>query len=176
MSYVSFRLLKATGPMSPSHVQRVKCSGREHKPQFAPLLCASLISGVLKLGSFVETWEEVVDHLARGARRGTVVRPDYGSCGYLWFRVSLRWEVSDMDRWLRNEVRLLSLGRLRSRKTRIHNSVPLKRRRHYHCRVQEGTFASVAFRRKEGDAASVALPGETSQKFPPRRSEETGLQ
>ncbi|MQL69508.1 hypothetical protein Taro_001794, partial [Colocasia esculenta] len=51
-------LLKATGPMSPSHVQRVKCSGREHKPQFAPLLCASLISGELKLGSSVEAWEE----------------------------------------------------------------------------------------------------------------------
>ncbi|MQM23128.1 hypothetical protein Taro_056191 [Colocasia esculenta] len=33
-------LLNATGPMSPSHVQRVKCSGREHKPQFAPFsLC-----------------------------------------------------------------------------------------------------------------------------------------
>ncbi|MQL97657.1 hypothetical protein Taro_030358 [Colocasia esculenta] len=59
MSYVAFGLLKATGPMSPSHVQRVKCSGREHKPQFAPLLCASLISGELKLGSSVEAWEEV---------------------------------------------------------------------------------------------------------------------
>ncbi|MQL89918.1 hypothetical protein Taro_022500 [Colocasia esculenta] len=57
-------LLKATGPMSPSYVQRVKCSGRKHKPQFAPLLCASLISGELKLGSSVEAWEELVDHLA----------------------------------------------------------------------------------------------------------------
>ena len=59
-------------------------------------------------------------------------------------------------------MRLLSLGRLRSRKTRIHNSVPLKRRRHGHCRVQEGAFASVAFRRKEGDTASVALSGTPS--------------
>ncbi|MQM22847.1 hypothetical protein Taro_055905, partial [Colocasia esculenta] len=59
-----------------------------------------------------------------------------------------------------NEVRLLSLGRLRSRKMRTHNSVPLKGRRHGHCRVQEGAFASVAFRRKEGDPASVALPGD----------------
>ncbi|MQL92193.1 hypothetical protein Taro_024814 [Colocasia esculenta] len=47
--------------MSPSHVQRVKCSG-QHKPQFAPLLCASLISGELKLGSSVEAWEEVRLH------------------------------------------------------------------------------------------------------------------
>ncbi|MQL89915.1 hypothetical protein Taro_022499, partial [Colocasia esculenta] len=237
-------LLKATGPMSPSYVQRVKCSGREHKPQFAPLLCASLISGELKLGSSVEAWEEVVDHLARwrhidaspsgtpegdsiyvatlvetwapspsacfsrlrrlgcrhpdgdtgpvaflvregtlppaqclasarvllqaagfarvvdfgssrgkrwdsdvvvcrallaetgtpvvGVRRGTVVRPDYGSCGYLWFRVSLRREVSDMDRW----SRLGSCGAL----------------------VYTGFLVPL---------------GETSQQFPPQRSEET---
>ncbi|MQM18751.1 hypothetical protein Taro_051746 [Colocasia esculenta] len=209
-------LLKATGPMSPSYVQRVKCSGREHKPQFAPLLCESLISGELKLGSSVEAWEEVVDHLASvvealkkgasvcctlgcaglgvaimmatpglspsqsekglgnllstvllqvagfarvvgfgssrgkwwdsdvvvcgallaetgtpvvGARRGTVVRPDYGSCGYLWFRVSLRREVSDMDRWSRL-----------------------------------------------GSCGALVYTGETSQQFPPRRSEETGPQ
>ncbi|MQM06682.1 hypothetical protein Taro_039508 [Colocasia esculenta] len=44
---------------------------------------------------------------------------------------------------------------------RTHISVPLKRRRQGHCRVPEGAFASVAFRRKEGDTASVALPGET---------------
>ncbi|MQL69532.1 hypothetical protein Taro_001803 [Colocasia esculenta] len=64
-------LLKETGPMSPSHVQRVKCSGREHKPQFAPLLCASLISGELKLGSSVEAWEEVRLHSSslRGVAR-----------------------------------------------------------------------------------------------------------
>ncbi|MQM15685.1 hypothetical protein Taro_048637 [Colocasia esculenta] len=43
-------LLKATGPMSPSHVQRVKCSGREHKPQFVPLLGATFFSGELRLG------------------------------------------------------------------------------------------------------------------------------
>ncbi|MQL84662.1 hypothetical protein Taro_017179 [Colocasia esculenta] len=59
----------------------------------------------------------------------------------------------------KNEVRLLSLGRLRSRKTRIHISVLLKRRRQGHCRVQEGALASVAFRSKEGDTASVSLPG-----------------
>ncbi|MQL91493.1 hypothetical protein Taro_024106 [Colocasia esculenta] len=60
---------------------------------------------------------------------------------------------------LMNEVRLLSLGRLRSRKTRTHNSVPLKRRRRASCRVQEGAVGPVAFRRKEGDTASVALLG-----------------
>ncbi|MQL83991.1 hypothetical protein Taro_016490 [Colocasia esculenta] len=43
-------LLKATGPMSPSHVQRVKCPSREHKPQFVPLLGATFFSGELRLG------------------------------------------------------------------------------------------------------------------------------
>ncbi|MQL74529.1 hypothetical protein Taro_006892 [Colocasia esculenta] len=43
-------LLKATGPMSPSHVQRVKCPRREHKPQFVPLLGATFFSGELRLG------------------------------------------------------------------------------------------------------------------------------
>ncbi|MQL76014.1 hypothetical protein Taro_008431 [Colocasia esculenta] len=59
----------------------------------------------------------------------------------------------------KNEVRLLSLSRLRSRKTRIHNSVPLKRRRQETCRVQEGALAPVAFRKKESDTLSVALSG-----------------
>ncbi|MQL78897.1 hypothetical protein Taro_011352 [Colocasia esculenta] len=45
----------------------------------------------------------------RGVRRGTVVRPDYGSCRYLWFRVSLRREVSDMDRWSRVRLHSSSL-------------------------------------------------------------------
>ncbi|MQM12106.1 hypothetical protein Taro_045018 [Colocasia esculenta] len=62
----------------------------------------------------------------------------------------------------KNEVRLLSLGRLRSRKTRIHISVPLKRRQQGYCRVQEGALASVAFRRKEGNTASVTLSGTPS--------------
>ncbi|MQL70041.1 hypothetical protein Taro_002328 [Colocasia esculenta] len=71
---------------------------------------------------------------------------------------------------LMNEVRLLSLGRLRSGKTRIHIFVPLKRRRQGHCRVQEGALASVAFRRKEGDTASVTLPGsQPSTSTSPRR-------
>ncbi|MQL92918.1 hypothetical protein Taro_025551 [Colocasia esculenta] len=64
-------LLKATGPMSPSHVQRVKCSGREHKPQFAPLLCASLISGELKLGSFVRLHSSSLRGVARRRARSS---------------------------------------------------------------------------------------------------------
>ncbi|MQM22719.1 hypothetical protein Taro_055775 [Colocasia esculenta] len=42
---------------------------------------------------------------------------------------------------------------------KTHNSVPLKKRRHYSCRVQEGAVSPVAFRRKEGDTTSVALLG-----------------
>ncbi|MQL76580.1 hypothetical protein Taro_008968, partial [Colocasia esculenta] len=161
-------LLKATGPMSPSQFQRVKCPSREHKPQFVPWLEKTFSSGELKLGSSVEAWEEVVwpsckrvllqtagfarvvdfgssrgkrwdsDEVVCGALLaetgtpvvpGTVVRPDYGSCGYLWFRVSLRREVSDMDRWSRL-----------------------------------------------GSCGALVYTGETSQQFPPQRSEETGPQ
>ncbi|MQM03781.1 hypothetical protein Taro_036569 [Colocasia esculenta] len=46
-------LLKATGPMSPSHVQRVKCSGREHKPQFVSLLGEGFSSDELRLADSV---------------------------------------------------------------------------------------------------------------------------
>ncbi|MQL80705.1 hypothetical protein Taro_013154 [Colocasia esculenta] len=46
-------LLKATGPMSPSHVQRVKCSDREHKPQFISLHGEGFSSGELRLGDSV---------------------------------------------------------------------------------------------------------------------------
>ncbi|MQM04324.1 hypothetical protein Taro_037116 [Colocasia esculenta] len=46
-------LLKATGPMSPSHVQRVKCPSREHKPQFVSLLGEGFSSGELRLGDSV---------------------------------------------------------------------------------------------------------------------------
>ncbi|MQM12596.1 hypothetical protein Taro_045515 [Colocasia esculenta] len=51
---------------------------------------------------------------------------------------------------------------MRSRKTRSHISVPLKRRRQDPCHVQEGTLASVAFRKKESDTASVAFQPSTS--------------
>ncbi|MQM12180.1 hypothetical protein Taro_045093 [Colocasia esculenta] len=53
-------LLKATGPMSSSQFQRVKCPSREHKPLFVPCLEKTFSSGELKLGSSVEAWEEVV--------------------------------------------------------------------------------------------------------------------
>ncbi|MQM14446.1 hypothetical protein Taro_047380 [Colocasia esculenta] len=46
-------LLKATGPMSPSHVQNLKCPSREHKPQFVSLLGEGFSSGELRLGDSV---------------------------------------------------------------------------------------------------------------------------
>ncbi|MQM08496.1 hypothetical protein Taro_041351 [Colocasia esculenta] len=58
-------LLKATGPMSPSHVQSVKCSGREHKPQFVSLLGEGFSSGELRLGDSVGAWEEALVFLCK---------------------------------------------------------------------------------------------------------------
>ncbi|MQL97201.1 hypothetical protein Taro_029888 [Colocasia esculenta] len=46
-------LLKATGPMSPSHAQNLKCPSREHKPQFVSLLGEGFSSGELRLGDSV---------------------------------------------------------------------------------------------------------------------------
>ncbi|MQL71642.1 hypothetical protein Taro_003964 [Colocasia esculenta] len=71
MSYVAFRLLKATGPMSPSQFQRVKCPSREHKPQFVPFHGETFFSGELRLGSSMGAWEEVRLHSSslRGVAR-----------------------------------------------------------------------------------------------------------
>ncbi|MQL72844.1 hypothetical protein Taro_005187, partial [Colocasia esculenta] len=59
-----------------------------------------------------------------------------------------------------SNVRLLSLGRLRSRKTRTQVSIHRRRRRHSSCRNKEGARPYVEFRSEHSDATLVALSGD----------------
>ncbi|MQM06239.1 hypothetical protein Taro_039060 [Colocasia esculenta] len=83
-------LLKATGPMSPSHVQRVKCPSREHKLQFVPLLGATFFSSELRLGGL------------RGSLGGGLGVPlqGRGSARFVgggsWIVGARRWRVANL--------------------------------------------------------------------------------
>ncbi|MQM20579.1 hypothetical protein Taro_053603 [Colocasia esculenta] len=83
-------LLKVTGPMSPSHVQRVKCSGREHKPQFVSLLGEGFSSVELRLG-------DSVGGLGGGC---LTILQGRGSArfmgGGLWIVGARRWRVANL--------------------------------------------------------------------------------
>ncbi|MQL68905.1 hypothetical protein Taro_001177, partial [Colocasia esculenta] len=63
----------------------------------------------------------------------------------------------DQEEPSRSNVRLLPLGRLRSRKTRTQVSIHRRIRRHCFCRDPEGAVASVAFSSEHSDATFVAL-------------------
>ncbi|MQM17905.1 hypothetical protein Taro_050886, partial [Colocasia esculenta] len=84
-------LLKATGPISPSQFQRVKCPSREHKPQFVPFHGETIFSGELRLRSSVGAWEEVVWPSCK-VRRGSARFVGGGS----WISGARRWRVASL--------------------------------------------------------------------------------
>ncbi|MQM17626.1 hypothetical protein Taro_050599, partial [Colocasia esculenta] len=84
-------LLKAMGPMSPSHVQRVKCSGREHKPQFISLLGEGFSSGELRLGDSVGGLRGGCLTILQG--RGSARFVGGGS----WIVGARRWRVASLQ-------------------------------------------------------------------------------
>ncbi|MQL95846.1 hypothetical protein Taro_028515, partial [Colocasia esculenta] len=177
-------LLKATRPMSPSHVQRVKCSGREHNPQFARLLCASLISGELKLGSYVEAWEEGCAALVVAmlmATRGLSPSQLEKGLRHLLSRVLLQaagfarvvdFSSSRGKRW---ESDVVVCGALLAE-----TGTPVVGARHGTVvRPDYGSLWLLVVPRLTptgGVRHGPLVEGETSQQFPPRRSEETGPQ
>ncbi|MQL88071.1 hypothetical protein Taro_020627 [Colocasia esculenta] len=118
---LSVAILMATPCQSPSQTEK----GLRHLLSRV-LLQAAGFARVVDFGSSRGKWwdsDVVVCGVLlaeTGVRRGTVVRPDYDSCGYLWYRVSLRREVSDMDRWSR--VRLHSSSLRGVARRRAHSS------------------------------------------------------
>ncbi|MQL70909.1 hypothetical protein Taro_003224 [Colocasia esculenta] len=166
-------LLKATGPMSPSHVQRVKCSGREHKPQFVSLLGEGFSSGELRLGDSVgglggrpwcsfARWRHI-DASPSGTPEGDNIYVATLGCAGLGVAIMMATpglSPSQSEKGLGN---LLSRVLLQAAGF---------------ARVVD--FGSSRGKRWDSDVvvcgALLAKTSETSQQFPPRRSEETGPQ
>ncbi|MQL68727.1 hypothetical protein Taro_000992 [Colocasia esculenta] len=114
--------MKATHPLSRSHVQRFKCPSREHKPKFIPLLGTTFFSGELRLGGLRGSLGGVFLVILQG--RGSARFVGGGS----WIVGARRWRVANLREGplrldLHLEVRLHSsslrgIARRRARSSR----------------------------------------------------------
>ncbi|MQM20168.1 hypothetical protein Taro_053183 [Colocasia esculenta] len=165
-------LLKATGPMSPSQFQRVKCPSREHKPQFVSLLGEDFSSGELGLGDSVGAWEEALVFSckerevlgsweeARGSSE--LGGPEEGSLGVL--HPDKATPLVSLPRW--RHIDASPSGTPEGDSTYVASLV-----------ATWGPSPSAYFLFPISAPVSLAdLSGETSQQFPPRHSEEMGPQ